>query len=537
MCLLIAGDFVMDYTTIIDVDAINRGVKDGDIKIRIKNQKLEVRKNSYFCAQFGNERTYFKLEKIKIDGKLCPIESDDEGFIALQPGSKHKLIESPRDKLPNLDEKYVINIPIQKISWGGGGLNLVTAIRSISSRQKTEKIKFTSINRNHNFTDIFSDKVMKNPEEPTEEEIQKLCSIVARKYSSLKTVEIYLSSQDVEFNFIRLNIDKKKSIGWKRNLIIAEAHDERIALRDKITLKSPEPEMVMDKPECKKKLVQNIMKDFDTLVINSVKKREFFECLVDVFREMHAQNPKNGIIAMTNANIEYLDHLMKPDAGLRRIISPFKLIFNETEVVDFLKKMRELPAERYNIQNQGLLGSHYLDKTQIIKNNFIDFEDLFKVINALVQNIPFRRTIYITLGKFGSIAIDPNNVVHYVGVYPSRGVKIYDTNACGDYWSAMISLLEHKKFVRPNNFPPNFNKSDNMRIASAIAFCKMTNPSGRVFLYEALLLLKNQYIPSQDMGVLGNIIDGRNAINWNRIKFPPQEAYIAYKKILEDIMG
>ena len=528
MCLIIAGDFVMDYTTIIDVDAINRGLVDGDIKIRIKNQRLEVQQDSYFCAQLGNERTYFKLEGIKIDGQLSQINPDNFGFVALQPGKKHKLREFPKIKMS--DTVKVINIPIQKVTWGGGGLNLVTAIRSISSRAKTRKIKFTSINKHHDFSNIFKNYTIKDPGNPTEEEIQKLCSIVARSYSSLKTVEIYLSSQDVDFEFIRLSIPKEQSIGWKRNLIIAEAHDERIALRDKMTLKSPEPDIDAPKDACKDQLENKIMHDFDTLVINSVKKKEFFECLVDVFLEMNKLAPKNGIIAMTNANIEYLPHLMSLYAGLARKISYFKLIFNETEVVDFLKAMKRLPTAAYAINPAGFLANLDLDNIQIIKNNYIDFNILFKVINAICQNIPQRQTIYITLGKLGSVAIDQNNNVYYVGVYPSRGVKIYDTNACGDYWAAMISLLEHKKLTQNALFPTGFNESDNMRIASAIAFCKITNPSGRVFLYEALSLLKNEYIPAKYMGTLNNI-------NPEQVEFPPQKAFIAYKTILEDIMG
>lgn len=148
------------------------------------------------------------------------------------------------------------------------------------------------------------------------------------------------------------------------------------------------------------------------------------------------------------------------------------------------------------------------------------------LINTIRSQFKFDHMprIYVTLGPLGSIGFDgqSNNII-FVSAYSGKE-SIYDTTGCGDAFCATITLLEWTKLQNLEAEIVEFYEGGNpkvhsleyaqemeyfMAVANAVAYCKATNPAGRVDRNKLMDLLDHQHLASGFNANIQDLLDGK----------------------------
>lgn len=232
-----------------------------------------------------------------------------------------------------------------------------------------------------------------------------------------------------------------------------------------------------------------------TIVLDSLKDRPFFQEAFEVALHAASEGKPLVILAMTEAMLEFTGWLRTQWDNRSNQFPELVFLFNAVEAWKFACKLG------YNAEP--------ITKEEHDTPNVRHFAEIAKAIQGKfsTQDITPPR-IYVTLGAHGSLGVDATSGnVCYASHYPTEGVRIYDTNGCGDAYCAAISLLE---WAVRNGYPdigtslgagePATRKADEMvyfmSVATATAYCKATNRRGRVLASAVRDLLTNVYLGS-----------------------------------------
>jgi len=253
-------------------------------------------------------------------------------------------------------------------------------------------------------------------------------------------------------------------------------------------------------------------------LLNSLRDGPLFKAAYSRYKKAW-QNDNNvvGMLAMTEAMQEFTDWLVK-DKGKNGTFPPFILVFNETEAWKF--------ARRFDPNLKPFMAGP--DDVP----NMREFAKLAKCLQGQFQGGGVPR-IYVTLGSRGSLGVGEGHVV-YVSCFSKPRATVYDTNACGDAYSAAILLMEWAK----RNGYQHIAKIDDeegalasamemryfMAVATAVAYCKATNRRGEVDQTGVVDLLEYGHLASAMLAAPRELISAERpqyVDDQNRLQVPP----------------
>lgn len=506
----VAGYHVEDLGT--QVDLTKLGVQDilkfdQGILMAKKNCKLEI---------FHGDYQYVFTIKLKLQHS-----EEKDGYYIMKGGGKYELEEPPVKKSlsdstkasgvppegdgPISDSKTALRLPCSSKAWGGGGTNLILALRNLSHR-RTTNIRYWDVVFEPSVQDLVGKlQNLHNESKDTsgkfaQDRIDRIIDIVA-EHGRDECIEIFLRTKHIEFNLFQATSGGKKPPP-RTNLVFSRVTDGINTIGDRIILKSPVTSLTIEDHSSagsmqKDLLVQHIkssQSNSSTVVVNTVKHYEVFEAILSAFQSRMDACPDNGaklFVMFTDDNRAWFALLKKENESLYQSIRKHVwAIFNESE---FSKFMYEIDSAKKS-DASFLFG----DGTP----NFSALQPLCtQFVHSYQRDVASR--LYVTLGKHGSAGVDEHSRLIYVRTYPTRGVPIYDTTGSGDSWAGTVILLEHhardlgRKSAEMSRF---------MRIASGTAWAKMTSPLGEVRVHELISLLDNDYIA---WTIIGDTIQGK----------------------------
>lgn len=596
MCLWVIGDFVLDVAIELDLEDLYANDPSLHERIRLERDRLHIHPDLQFIVDVYGHSLAFDLHS---NAKI------EQQHFLLEPGHKYDLRELPRSisgasirethhdsPSANGEAAMFVRAMPRKISWGGGGLNLVMTVRDISPPDKTALVKFSAISNQWRLksirgvlqqllsVEVTPGRVLRDALEGTEpiiapeELVQYLADQIRSFGPDLNVIEWALAARRIAFAFHRDGVVQPvESAGGdelllpKLNLVISRVSSDRIDLKDKIILKSPDPVLqdALRGPQLSqesresyegrrtewrqktKAFVTNAFEDESFLMLNSVRDATLVECLLNAYqgkRERHAS--MGGVVAMTDANQNHIDLLFKRTGIDERRVTNLSLIFNETEIASSILRLYEYAklesneeplaaALRDAIDRLGAgtarstgykCATEYLDKARDparrdliaglgpLSGRRVRLDVAVELLDIFRQAAKVRERLYLTLGSHGSLCLDRSDRAWYAGTYQGPD-QVYDTTGLGDAWAATITLLQYHA-VRASKPAlrhayrqswAELGAKEFLMIAAAVAYCKFANPTGRVFLPKLLQVLRTQYLPVTEV----------HALNTNRL--------------------
>ena len=425
-----------------------------------------------------------------------------DNFYEIKPGSKYQLDDEIREGPSGALADQTVIVPGDYVNWGGGGVNVSVFARAIAPNPSLVPIKYTDIATSdtlgefrHDFQETDARLKELGPLDPTD---PTLIDLWRERFS--KTIVKYVPERSLESFLSSLSIDvilhRPAKCEPRRNLVISRIRgggrevDNKIVCRGKVT---PLDDEQMDVPAMLGRHADNV----GAVILNSVKDRALFEAAYSFYKQAYARDQNTlGLLAMTEPMLRYTEWMMEQAGGKK--LPPHILIFNEKEFFEFAAKFSDslvpfmdTPSVPPHVKRFIAIGS--------------TIRELFRPKDA--------PRIYVTLGPYGSMGIDRDGWVLYVSGFLKPRATIFDTNACGDAYSAAIALLEWgKRHGYPNLAPwPGGTENDGadvsamadhkemiyfMSVATAAAYSRATNRHGRVDTREIQDLLEHVHLAS-----------------------------------------
>ncbi|MBS1787261.1 MAG: hypothetical protein JST85_06040 [Acidobacteria bacterium] len=487
-------------------------------------------------------------------------------FYKLVGGRKYSLRPPDGNESP-AEKSSKVRIPTKSIAWGGGGINVVNTIRSLSPMGVTP-VHYSDIGAvtvvpesTIELAGVFISELLSNPRKLSQikkilvqskgkakkgaiDEFTKLAPSLIREpavgerlyrqfvsamkdYSPQDNLEVYLTERHTSFAFWRSNswttirniavasfTGKDNDV---RNKIIFRGH--RDTLGDEVAIEDITRKLLDESSEC------------SVIMVNTIYDDKFYEAAFDIATK-HKGKEVKLVFAMTDsvANRFKLKHLPE----MRDQLEGATLIFNEAEL------------SKYVAEDIGNDASVFAD--DLAKGRLPDIDLLKKLAWSLVKNLGggLLAEIYITLGPYGSLGITPAGKIIYVGTFGGNQRPIYDTNGCGDAYAGAVTMLKcHKDpdgyLMKPGGHNAAIQEEGmilTMAVATAAAYAKATNPAGIVRATDVISLLRNEYIPCLEIAQLGQGgFDTQGAKDSaGRLAQPPLARRIDYKDELAKII-
>ena len=509
-----AGDFVRDITVQLDLEELrksNLASPEVLAKLRIGDGKLWIPKGTVLRTQHGNAMMHFVID-------VAPeYEAVGEPSFVFKKGSKPALRQPAQRDGPHAHPD-TITLPAEKVTWGGGAFNLLTAIRTLSPADKTALV-LGAINgswRHLNLEPIV--EIQKKPEY-SEDDIVKVCEKLNSE-NLADVIELHLEESKIEFFFQRASEYK-----LLHNLIVSKASSTHETIRDRIIFKSPYPPLQLS-AEHATEFAKSFVKSCDAVMINSLSPVGLFSALVDeTIRAGDEKRKVRPILALTKTNLAHLPYLVKKhEKSGDYKLSKFVVIMNESEAEDFVKALvSHHEKEPFLTPDMKEIASD-AKGFKLIANDYIDYENVHRFFR-LIQKVRghSRLPVYLTLGEHGSMALDANEFIHFVGACDTPAH--YDTTGLGDAWAACITLLESHNVAVDGD-----RETELMKIAAAVAACKLSDPLGRLTKAAANQFLKRKYVPCHKYK------RGIGDLSVKEFSAPPDEARLPYVEALDSIL-
>jgi hypothetical protein len=171
MPLWIFGFANQDITTVVDLDRIKPKGTCPKSEIVGVNDYPWIRENTRLTARFGNEAFWVDLQiRDELDDNgakiQIPMSETDNGYVRLRlaGGGKYNLnarIHSStepasQDATAAIDASHFARLDLHcdHVSWGGGGVNMVTTLRSLVSNGKLLPLKYSDVALEDKFLEL-----------------------------------------------------------------------------------------------------------------------------------------------------------------------------------------------------------------------------------------------------------------------------------------------------------------------------------------------------------------------------------------------
>ncbi len=498
-CLWVFGNAVQDITIDVDMERLSHDPtnKNGEM-MRLSDRGVEINPRLTLIGQIGLQNFAIPMELA--EKPEDDLRKNDEAWPILKGGRKYTLknnIDELKTSLPAEGGHLVL--PCESLTWGGGGVNVMTFLRALAPGKDKVPIRYTDVAMSRMLPSLIKDlKAVVSAvgdsadnlydEKPAEAEnyTNDLAEIVA-DHAPDRSLEVYLASLPVEGMLYRT-----KEPRFRRNLVFSRVHSAYREVNNKIILRGSSSDL----PDHEEQRIASLLNlhndDVGAILLNSVKDGQMFKAAYCFYKSLHDQgNDVVAILAMTEAMQKFTKWMLEPaNCDEKGKLPPFILVFNETEAQNFTNKLGGNFAAF--MEEDGLPDIKKFAELAIFLRGKFDPEKVPR--------------IYVTLGPRGSLGIDASGHVIYAWIFSKSGATIYDTNACGDAYCAAIALLEWaKRHGHPNiakvNFQCDMAPSAHemeyfMAVATAAAYCKATNRHGRVRSADLKDLLQHHHLAS-----------------------------------------
>ena len=519
--LWVIGDSVQDITVEIDLEQLSRK-HDSDHKIQLHSASVRIEKGTVLHAQSGPRRFEATID-VKIenkDGKMRPEMVGD--FFELLPGDKYILERAVREVnvTPPSGSKTIV-VHCEDVSWGGGGLNAVQFIRSLSSDPSVVPITYTDIAMEKNPADEFFKKYQGMSASSDKDQLIKALS----KFSGDRYLELHLKSINVATAFIH-----PTRPSMRLNWVISRVHSSEGEIHNKIICKSAlnNYQLQIDWVDVDRILAEQA-KRARVVFMNSLKNQELIRRTYKALKSQCRPNcPTNpvGIFAMTES-MHDLQNLLYKDLKADVTMPELTLVFNESEFVSY--------ARRFVPKRNRKDVEEFMSTADAMPN----LQQFAKLVNLVTNPVlgKHQLTLVVTLGSRGSFCVTSDKQVLYVATYAKPRATIFDTNKCGDAFCGTLALLlwgdANGKVNSNGDFENNVAKwTYFLRVATATAYAKATNRRGNLDLPQVSDLLENWYLASAIKQTPTDILDGTEVY----VK-RPEEASMTGVSIISDLIG
>lgn len=521
--LWVFGSAVQDITVNLDLEQLSREHANLGNQIRL-NANLYLKNDLRLSTRMGLREFTLVINLIdpETGNDLKKIKDD---FYSLQPGRKYTI----KGNIVNKEEivgkdnfegddsagAKAISVHCESISWGGGGLNTVRFIRSLSPDPQVVPIVYTDIALNEPINEVVEKKwgIIKNHEASNER--GNGYSEMLAEFSASRYLEVYLATLFVSHLLYDPGPNKRKA---RRNWVFSRIRGATQEMTDKIICRPGEADgkkrkqsaAVVKKDRHKEeKRITKIVKirtaGTNVIFLNSLKNQSLFNTAYEeIKREFKDYEAEVAILAMTESMQQISGELDSDIKRGGRNAPPLILIFNEKEFFNY--------AEKFDKKLENFMSSAD-DIPHMLK--------FAKVAQAILANVPAPcPRIYVTLGSKGSLAIEGFHSYDmvYVGTFTKPKSTVFDTNACGDAYSGTIALLEWAKrngyrnvgltdqtTLRPRSYVHEMEYF--MGVATAAAYSKATNRFGEVDVNEVKDLLEHSHLASDNLGAVHGLTD------------------------------
>lgn len=498
------GNAVQDITVDVDIERLSRhpANKKGEM-IRLTDRGPEINPNLTLVAQIGLQKFAVRME-LENNAK---VEKTADNWPILKGGSKYTLASEIGDPATlSISEAEILPIPCENLTWGGGGVNLTTFLRSLQPDRDKLPIRYTDIAMGRFLPDLtgeleatlasFGDSANSlydarsaKSRKEADRQANRLAEIAAR-YSPERSLEVYLASLPVEALLHRVKEPK-----FRRNLVCRRFHAASPGreVNDKIILRGHTNDLPQNE-QARIAEVLNLHADqVGAILLNSVKDAQMFKAAYSLCKSLTQQSREVvAIFAMTKAMQEFTYWMLQDSShDMDGKLPPFILVFNETEAHQFAEQLGG-SFEPFVDQKDGLPDIKKFAEMALFLRGKFDPEKVPR--------------IYVTLGPLGSLGVDASGHVVYVWRFAKSGATIYDTNGCGDAYCAAVALLEWaKRHDHPNiakvdfgsELAPSAHEMEYfMAVATAAAYCKATHRQGRIHTADLKELLQHAHLAS-----------------------------------------
>jgi hypothetical protein len=500
--LWIFGNAVQDITVDVDIERLSHDPGyAGNLPIRLSEQGPEVAAMLWLKTQMGSQTFAAQVE-------LREIQTTMDGSYLLEAGRKYTLnrdIESP----PSAEARgQSVFLPCENLSWGGGGLNVATFLRALTPSESVVPIKYTDNAMSRSLPLLIKkfEGIRKEIGEASSEagdgdtlaralsnlygnspvQAEVITAKIARlasDYAPERSLEVYLASLPVEGALYRPVHPR-----FRRNLVISSFRSPSREINNKIVLRGGPSDLDDEEQSKIEGLLDAHSPDVGAILLDSIKDGPLFRAAYSMYEKVHKHNENVvAILAMTDAMAKFTPWLKARGSGGK--LPPFILVLNETEADRFATMLEPRTEPFMKVDGPP------------------DIKKFAKLALVLLSQFELGEAprIYVTLGARGSLGVDGVGHVVYVSSFSKGGARIYDTNACGDAFCAAIALLEWgKRNGHPNiadvDWGTNMARAEEMeyfmKVATAAAYCKATNPRGRLYRADLRDLLPNNYLAS-----------------------------------------
>lgn len=549
--LWVFGNAVQDVTVEVDLDRLAREHAGLRGLVRVQ-EGLHIRKGVWLTTTFGLQTFAVEMDFAKRTAKSGRL------FFHLTPGTKHLLTTSVQTD-PDAAVGTLLAVPCDNLAWGGGGVNVVTYARALAPSQKAMPLRYTDVAMSRTLPGVITaferlkaevDKhgnlfretmstarVLEELYDVKPLDAETLtCSLAetAARYSPQRSLEVYLASLPVDCLMYR-----PRRPCFRRNWVFSRVRATgRPDIRNKIICKGRYKTLPLNEHSRPvRRLLGTHGASVGAIVLNSLKDPPLFR---EAFNLALRTSRKDGkplvILAMTDAMRRFTNWLLDQKAQAGDRFPELVFVVNETEAWEFARQLDPTVKPIMRGEHDTPNVRRFAMIAQAIRRAF-----------GSAERCP--RT-YVTLGPHGSLGVDATSGhVCHVSSYPTAGVRIYDTNGCGDAYCAAVSLLEwasRNGYANIANVPEDLAEGKAhemcyfMSVATAAAYCKATNRRGRVDASAVRDLLEHVYLGTAVLPTVTDICDGKGGpfvLDEDRLADPHEARFQTVTDDLERLMN
>lgn len=352
--LWVFGNAVQDITVGVDIERLSRELgSNRDTMIRLSDQGPEIKSDLRLKTQIGLQNFAIQMQLYENSQEQRSPKIPKDGWYILEGGTKYTLQNDivASNKYSSSSSSPGVFLPSGNLSWGGGGVNVVTFLRAIAPNKKNVPIKYTDIAMSRSLPtlvqkikEIFnaigdSDDAIDNLYDTDLVKAEKYTDDLAKimaGYAPECSLEVYLASLPVESVLYR-----PKEPKFRRNWVFSQFRSASREVSNKIILRGSSSDLKEDEKPRISKLLDANSPGVGAILLNSIKDKTLFQAAYSIYKAAYERDKSVvAILAMTDAMQEFTQWMLeKPNCDSNGLLLPFILVFNERKRIASQKSL------------------------------------------------------------------------------------------------------------------------------------------------------------------------------------------------------